>query len=298
MATATLNHFLANIMARSLNSGVVNTGPRGTQVPFYIFAGQSNTGNTPASGITGSATASYSESLAITNAYIYNPVYTGSTTFTSMSTGLNTIIANGFYPDTFGSEVSLMFNLNSASAGKRYMVKYGVGNTSLAVDWNSTTPGALYSGLLSAVDTAIGILVPSGSIPVLKAFIWMQGETDATDITQSNNYLSNLNNFFTNFKSHYAGKVTSYNLPTSSNNFLTIIGRINATFPSGTYPFRTTVRSAEVEYCSTSSNNAVFINTDGYDNNSSVHYVQSGQIQFGVDQFVDVNTYYSSSGSF
>ena len=296
-----LNMWLANVMASSHGNRTASTGPKGTKYPFYILAGQSNTGNDDAFAITGSVTASYSGGLAIPNANIWNPNYPADNShFNIMATGVNTMCRNSSWPSSsFGSEVSLFYNLNSASAAPRYMLKHGVVGTSLANDWNSRTPGLLWTQLNTYITTLVPQMVASGSLPVLKGFIWMQGESDSQDTGSANNYLQELKNFFADFKSLWASQVSAYNLPTSSNNFVTVIGRINAP-DTGSYPYRATVRAAQVEYCSTASNNAVYINTDGYSltQGDPVHYSVSGQLQFGLDQFQQIKTYYSSSGSF
>ncbi len=101
----------------------------------------------------------------------------------------------GVSASEFGPEVTFGRAMADAWPGENIaIVKYAVGATDLANNWNPDTPGAQYTGLLNAVNSAMAEL-SVGYDARLTGMIWMQGESDALDLGKANAYETNLRNF-------------------------------------------------------------------------------------------------------
>ena len=245
--------------------------PTDDRLNFYIISGQSNCGRSQVNEMTGPEAALYPG--LISNAFIYNGPYE------QLNVGGNTALANNVSADEFGPEASLFKSFADADNVDRYIFKYGVGNSGLQSHW---VPGqTLNTNLKTFLDNAIASAVTAGIKFNLKAFIWMQGENDATDATWANNYEDNLVNFFDDFTSWWQTRLISNGWGTFED-FVTIIGRINGiSDPLETE--RATVRAKQAAFCGNGINNAILIDTDSYPLRDTVHYSATGQIQFGID---------------
>ncbi len=259
-----------------------DTPATSTYVDFYIMAGQSNCGRPqwPGTGETGPV-ATDSEKMiydsVITGFQIYNSIY-DSQNFHDMQAGVNTMLINYILPTEMGPEVSFFKAVKDSSNTKSaYMVKYGVGSTDLATWWLNTGEWQLYR----YVDKAIHTLLKGNKIPILRGFIWMQGENDATDSVWASQYQNNLQNFFDQFNLFYSNEIFSNGLPDSSMNYKKVIGRINGALDV-TEIYRNLVRTGEENFV-LQNTNSFLINTDNYPLFEDVHYTLAGQIQFGKD---------------
>lgn len=147
----------------------------------FIVAGQSN------------AMGQYADKSGLPTA-LQNPqedvILRANGTWTTLQPGRNTATANDFGPEiTFGRALA------DAWPGQNIaLVKYAVGATDLANNWNPDTPGAQYAGLIDAVNAAMAEL-SVGYDAQLTGMIWMQGESDALDLSKANAYEANLRNF-------------------------------------------------------------------------------------------------------
>lgn len=237
-------------------------------VPVYILSGQSNTGRSLVSEMTGPEAAIYDK--VYDNIFIKN----SSGDPELMDAGVNTTIGNA---GEFGCELSLMNNYGSGK--KRYVMKFGVGNTDLATYWSS----AGLSAMSTRMNQLLSYMWANSETPDIKAFIWMQGENDATNEAWADAYLSNLTDFFNAFKSFLDTRFAALGFGAVPN-YKKVIGRINGEL-DGSEVYRDTVRQAQADYCAVSGNNAILIDTDSYPLKDGVHYSATGQIQFGNDIF-------------
>ncbi len=95
----------------------------------------------------------------------------------------------------FGPEVTFGHDMAAAWGDDDIaLVKYAVGATTLAADWNPDTPGPQYTGLLDAVGAAMGEL-SAGYDAQLMGMLWMQGESDALNAGYAAAYEANLRHF-------------------------------------------------------------------------------------------------------
>ena len=134
-------------------------------------------------------------------------------------------------PGTFGFEVGLADRFSKVFPDETtYIVKHAFGGASLNYDWVSPsgmdaeicvpyTPsnerGWLYTGLVQSMNNAIRMISEStNTIPMVEAFMWMQGETDATEKLATDLYLQTFNSllddFVTTFKDNISYKFACY----------------------------------------------------------------------------------------
>ena len=250
---------------------------------FYLIAGQSNTGRSRVSEMTTGEASVYDVNFS--NVKIMNPV-PGFTTFVQINPGSNTMTAYPANSDEFGFETSLMKKFTDVNSKARFVLKHGVGASSLAVTWAVGAPER--NNFLTYIDNAAADALVYKKKLRLKAFIWMQGEEDATTLSWANNYATNLAAWISTVRSTWASVVSSRSLGVSTD-FKVVIGRINGASDTSEV-YRSTIRSAQAAYCADITNNALLIDTDSYPLRDSVHYSATGQIQFGIDIFNQIGT--------
>ena len=103
----------------------------------------------------------------------------------------------------FGPEISfgktISENLNQIIA----LVKYSKGGTSLAEDWNPEIPDSQYNLMKERVNQAIAELSALGYFVEISGFIWMQGESDASNENWAKDYEFNLTNFISQVRDDF-----------------------------------------------------------------------------------------------
>lgn len=243
-----------------------------TFVNYYILAGQSNVGRPwfPGNGKNGPVISQdnfQKYGSVITGFKIYNARY--DSVFNDIQAGINTMLYNPASWTEFGSEVSLFTEMKNSGHAPAYLTKLGYGKTDMATMW---IPGGQCNKLLKQqVAKSIELIKAEGKIPILRGFIWMQGENDAIIPDYAARYYINLIGFFSDFDSWYKSNKVPV-LP-----YKKIIGRLalkNDT--SGV------VRAAQEKYCQVY--HAILINTDNYEM-YGIHYDAVGQIKFGLDLY-------------
>lgn len=134
-------------------------------------------------------------------------------------------------PGTFGFEVGLADRLSKAYPDETtYIVKVAYGGSSLNYDWispsssdidsipeldNGMGRGFLYDLLETSLSNTIATLSETtNTIPIVEAFMWMQGESDAVFEQTTNLYLTTFENLLTDFtmtfKDNLSYKFTVY----------------------------------------------------------------------------------------
>jgi len=248
-------------------------------VPFYIIAGQSNCGRSRVSSMTGGEAALYD--ITYTDVFMYN--YPANTTdFQALNIGSNTMLTNYNHTDEFGCEASLIKELRAYKTGEIFILKQGDGGTNLYSRW--LPPSGVDWGYFTdlSLDAAAAWADANGKSLNLKAFIWMQGEEDATNSTWASAYEANLGTFFSGFDTYWSGICSTYGFP--NDGYRKVIGQIEgASDPVQTY--YTTVRAAQAAYCAVPGNNATLIDVTPYGVVDGVHMGATGQISFGLDIF-------------
>lgn len=227
----------------------------------YGFWGQSNM---VGSGLVSSDYASYLQ-----------PAISGVTTFETFA---RYPFQAGVHPVQAGPEIKCMYDLAEAYPDyDLFIVKNASANKSLAVDFRATAPvGTLYTNFVNAYLRMVNTLEAEGRVIIERSFFGMQGEEDATDLTQANEYEQNLTDFNTNFR-------------TATGALKHVYGRLHDSLPttgSNARPYANTVRTAQTDVAD-ADDDADYVNTDdGSTGNfelkaDSVHFNAVGETKLG-----------------
>ncbi|MEM9087385.1 MAG: DUF4347 domain-containing protein [Cyanobacteria bacterium P01_F01_bin.53] len=180
----------------------------------------------------------------------------------------------------FGAELGFGHAMEAARANgsldseEIYIVKYAIGATSLAVDWNPNG-GPQYNNFNNWVGGALDNLTAAGIGFEIEAMLWMQGENDAFDATRAANYQTNLTNFISSIRSRY------------NSNLDFVIGRLHEELNPNFYTDADVVRTAQANVANAQANNYL-VNTDSFSVNpiDGVHFDSAGHLALG-EAFAD-----------
>jgi hypothetical protein len=165
---------------------------------------------------------------------------------------------------SFGPELSMGRYLDRFTDEKILIIKYALGSTSLAINWNPET-GTQYNTMMKRVKSGLNYYLARGYEPTIQGFTWIQGEEDARQGSMAPVYATNLENFISSVRED----LESPNLPM-------VVARINA--PGRVY--RDLVRNAEVSV-SDQMDQAIWMDTDTLPLRDLVHYSGEGQYTLG-----------------
>lgn len=93
----------------------------------------------------------------------------------------------------FGPEISLGTRLQKALDRPIALVKYASNGANLTQDWQ--TAGLFYQPLIGRINDSIAGLSARGYDIRVSGFFWLQGESDARDLTWAQDYQANLEDF-------------------------------------------------------------------------------------------------------
>jgi alpha-L-fucosidase len=178
-------------------------------------------------------------------------------------------------PDFFGPELSFGYTLKHSvfPNDSIYLVKYGIGGTTLVADWRPDGTGYCYNGFKAAVSAAMRNLTNAGLAPSIAGMIWMQGEGEAHTGVGAAQYAVYLTNLINTVRRDFA----TPNMPF-------VVGRISTYY--GTKANNQLVRTAE-ETVPGQMHHVAWINTDDLGlwplgTDFPGHYNAQGQIQLGI----------------
>ncbi len=121
--------------------------------------------------------------------------------FSSWQPRWNGLVPTSEYGNAyFGPEVTFGRALGDVTDRPVALIKHSVGGTDLAIYWHPGVTeddpdmGAGYSTWLTTVRAGLAALEASGEVPRLAGMIWMQGESDALDLSMAAVYEDNLRN--------------------------------------------------------------------------------------------------------
>lgn len=240
------------------------------QVSVYLFAGQSN-----AAGV-GSDAADLTGDIANpqTAVQIWEE---GRNRFTALRPGFNKNFGTG---TGFGSELNFGFLLEQARVNgtsdseEIYIVKYALGSTNIAVDWNVNggVNGAdnQYDIFTEWVGNALANLTNAGLSYEVEGMTWMQGENDAFVPEFANAYEANLTALIADVRSRYSADLSF------------VIGRLHDELPNG-FQSAAIVRTAQSNVAAADPLTNI-VDTDGYlVTSDSVHFTSQGHLDLGRD---------------
>lgn len=166
-----------------------------------------------------------------------------------------------------------------------YIIKYASGGTSFAGNpsWKPSK-NQLYSYMTKFVDNGLLELTNKGYTPKIRAFCWMQGESDSGNSTNANAYKDSLKTMITSFRSKYQ----SYAENNDGNN----IGVVDAFISdSGAWSQYQTINAAKATLSSELANYYTIdttktglnlgIKDTGYGGGDNYHYAMDGMLTLG-----------------
>ncbi len=166
----------------------------------------------------------------------------------------------------FGPEFLFGLDMEKTYPNNKFaLIKWSVGATNLANDWNPTKTNGLYQHFRNAVITQMSVLSEDYD-PVIVGMLWMQGESDAQLAGSADAYEQNLRNFLSRVKNDL-----------NCAELKIVLGRISS---STAWTFRNKVRSAQ-EKIADEDENIALIDTDDLPRWDLYHYNTEGQITLG-----------------
>ena len=121
--------------------------------------------------------------------------------FSSSKGKWTTLQAQGgrFPSGHFGPEITFARALKQAGYNPA-IFKYTLGSTSIAHNWKSPGNGGLYDQMVKSIQQALQLLKEEDGNIVTRAFIWIQGESDAETIETATLYKKRLSNLITHLR--------------------------------------------------------------------------------------------------
>lgn len=202
-------------------------------------------------------------------------------------------------PGEFGPEIGLVTALPESGRG-RYLVKYAASGMPLHHGWDAATwvgdapgpkrrtfypgerpgdpnQGTLYQGMVARFRAAIMALTASGDRPVIRGFVWMQGEADAKHERSATDYAASLRRL----RDRLAADLNTESLPF-------VFGQVLPHEPAmARFTHRREIRAAMAAADERSGGPAAIvdarmISTDGFGLlPDTVHYDSAGQLALG-----------------
>lgn len=135
---------------------------------------------------------------------------------------LNYAVNNNQYPapltNCFGAEFSFLSQLQPLVGSTIYDVSYGISGsvlgtaTNATVNWNINTRGSYYDNAISTINAAVEYMWNTLMLRSdYKIFVvWVQGEADAQNTTDKNNYQTNLQAFVNAIRAMFGSCATPY----------------------------------------------------------------------------------------
>lgn len=173
----------------------------------------------------------------------------------------------------FGPELTFGKTLADSLPGKTIaLIKNAVSGTSLASTSGWRPPssdgatGTLYTNMMNHIDRAMASLDTSKYTPLFAGFVWLQGEFDAMNSVDADDYESNLTNLIKDIRQ----KTGVEGLPV-------IIPMIDA---QNIWTHNSKVRAAEIAVTKSLAN-VDTLDTKGFQTDG-IHYKADGQIKIGI----------------
>jgi hypothetical protein len=183
----------------------------------------------------------------------------------------------GGVPGNWGPEAEFSHLMRKTfPARELYIVKFGIGSSQLAasprvVDWCPSSKGELFDLTENAISNSTKALRRQGKAPVVRAIIWMQGESDAYEGgAVAQDYLENLTQWSIAARQRWGDDATKL-----------IIGKI-FTIWGRTPADNNAVRSAQEAVARMIPNSVVVSNDDAPHDG---HFLPDGAAKFGRDVF-------------
>jgi hypothetical protein len=166
-------------------------------VDLFIWAGQSN-----AQGWQGDAAFYPQDNIKLDDSIGLNYTFINNTS--SDGKWIKMQPQKGRFPlGHFGPEVSFSRKLKLLGYNPA-IFKYTLGGTSIYNDWKTPGKGGLYDTMVKDFNKAVDSLKNKGFKVNIRAFIWIQGESDAENDTMADNFYKNLSLILKDFRTNVA----------------------------------------------------------------------------------------------
>jgi len=199
-----------------------------------------------------------------------NPNVAGFLEATTWGT-VQTRYPNGF-GITYGPEIAFAYEMQQRTGEKVAIIKTAQGGSGLQQHWLPAT-NDVYPWALAKIQSSLADLVTLGYEPTLKGVLWVQGETDATNLAPSNAYSENLATLFDTLR-------TDLNAPE-----LPIY--LNLLNGAAKHPYKNILRAEQAEFIATYPNALGFDSTGLPLSADMEHYAAAGQLGLG-NRFADL----------
>jgi hypothetical protein len=188
-------HKMKHIIAMA--GGLLALTLRAEDIELFVFGGQSNM-----QGCQGDAANYPADPQGLDKKVRFYWVTPGASSSTGQWTQLQP--QGGRFPKGhFGPEVTFARSL--ASNGVNAAVfKYSLGSTSLAENWKAPGAQGMYDKMLAELQKAVKILRDQGHTVTIKAFVWVQGESDAKNKGIASGYQQRLQLLIADFRKQAA----------------------------------------------------------------------------------------------
>ncbi len=169
----------------------------------------------------------------------------------------------------FGPEVLFGRTLADARPERNIaLIKYAVGATSLADDWNPVS-GSAYAGFRNTVSAGLAAIRAAGHSYELAGMIWMQGERDTRSDADAHNYEANLTAFIADIRGRYGE-----NLPL-------VIGQLSSNQTALDAARLATIRAAQASVAGAVAQTALVSTDDLELLSDDLHFNAAGQMLLG-----------------
>lgn len=191
----------------------------------------------------------------------------------------DTKLGQGYTQASFGPEVGLAAFLNETYPDETfYIIKYAIGGSGLYAHWNPTDSerNQCLTEFMEKVDLGLSLIEDLGYDPQIVAFLWMQGEADASTVYRANEYYELQKQLVEQIRDEYA-----FYAPTNG------IAFIDATISnSGMWASWYLLNDIKLRYSLESDMNfCIDTNANGlttlYENNDPAHYDSTSMILLG-----------------
>lgn len=176
-------------------------------------------------------------------------------------------IEEGYSSYGYGPEITLARKLHSKN-NPVAVVKVAEGNTDLNNYWNPQPEGIGWKSLVSYVAGIYNTLRNEGEDPYYLGMVWWQGETDASKLSTSLKYESNLRNF-----------ISAVRTITNQPDLPIIICKI----VSKKYRFLKIVQNAQKRVTNTTPNTVIYDPSNLSMYSDGVHFWEDAQIKAGYE---------------
>jgi len=236
----------------------------GQNVDLFIWAGQSN-----AQGWKGDGTYYPADPSNLDSFIGLNYAYINSTS--SNGNWIKMQTQEGLYPNGhFGPEVSFSRKLKQDGFNPA-IFKYSKGSTSIYSFWKTPgSDGGYYDKMIVELNKAIAVLEQKGHTVAIRGFVWIQGESDATE-TRAPLYYASLQSIVRDIRANVA-----------KNNFLPIVLGVDEQH-SAVRNFPIIVESQQ--RIAREEGNAIFTSMYGLPKADGSHLTPAGLIDHGIRIF-------------